>query len=180
MTFGFDSAVACVADALDRLHTTAISHKRVMVIEVMGRQAGWIALCGGIAGGLISSFCRKSRSNGRKIVNAVRQRDPDGYKSTLIVVAEGAKPLRGHYACGRAKPGQPMTRPAESFYFWSGYCMRGAPLVGEPLSAKPATRPRASAARCAGSSNLMHASLTDSVAGWKRLPSVRANSSYLR
>src|SRR5208283_926885 len=55
-----------------------------------------------------------------------------------------------------------------------------AQLVGEPLSAKPATRPRASAAKCAGSSNLMHASLTDSVAGWKRLPSVRANSSYLR
>src|SRR4029079_18608290 len=51
MTFGFDSAVACVADALDRLHTTATSHKRVMVIEVMGRHAGWIALYGGLAGG---------------------------------------------------------------------------------------------------------------------------------
>ncbi len=51
MTFGFDSAVACVADALDRLHTTATSHKRVMVLEVMGRHAGWIALYGGLAGG---------------------------------------------------------------------------------------------------------------------------------
>src|SRR5438045_6803086 len=51
MTFGFDSAVATVMDALDRLHTTAISHKRVMVVEVMGRHAGWIALHGGIAGG---------------------------------------------------------------------------------------------------------------------------------
>ena len=51
MTFGFDSAVACVADALDRLHTTASSHKRVMVVEVMGRHAGWIALYGGLAGG---------------------------------------------------------------------------------------------------------------------------------
>ena len=51
MTFGFDSAVAAVADALDRLHTTATSHKRVMVLEVMGRHAGWIALHGGIAGG---------------------------------------------------------------------------------------------------------------------------------
>jgi len=66
MTFGFDSAVACVADALDRLHSTAMSHKRVMVLEVMGRHAGWIALFGGIVGGLISSFCRKSRSNGRR------------------------------------------------------------------------------------------------------------------
>src|SRR2546430_7706271 len=51
MTFGFDSAVAAVVDALDRLHTTATSHKRVMVVEVMGRHAGWIALHGGIAGG---------------------------------------------------------------------------------------------------------------------------------
>ena len=51
MTFGFDSAVACVTDALDRLHSTAMSHKRVTVIEVMGRHAGWIALFGGIAGG---------------------------------------------------------------------------------------------------------------------------------
>src|SRR5205814_5359806 len=51
MTFGFDSAVAAVADALDRLHTTATSHKRIMVLEVMGRHAGWIALHGGIAGG---------------------------------------------------------------------------------------------------------------------------------
>ena len=50
MTFGFDSAVACVTDALDRLHTTAASHKRVIVVQVMGRHAGWIGLWGGIAG----------------------------------------------------------------------------------------------------------------------------------
>ena len=51
MTFGFDSAVACATDALDRLHTTAESHNRVMVLEVMGRYAGWIALHAGVAGG---------------------------------------------------------------------------------------------------------------------------------
>ncbi len=51
MTFGFDSAVACATDALDRLHTTAESHKRVMVLEVMGRYAGWIAIYAGLAGG---------------------------------------------------------------------------------------------------------------------------------
>ncbi len=50
-TFGFDSAVACATDALDRLHTTAASHQRVMVLEVMGRHAGWIALYSGLAGG---------------------------------------------------------------------------------------------------------------------------------
>ena len=51
MTFGFDSAVACATDALDRLHTTAESHHRVMVLEVMGRYAGWIAIYAGVAGG---------------------------------------------------------------------------------------------------------------------------------
>ena len=51
MTFGFDSAVACATDALDRLHTTAESHDRVMVLEVMGRYAGWIAIYSGVAGG---------------------------------------------------------------------------------------------------------------------------------
>ena len=51
MTFGFDSAVACATDALDRLHTTAESHNRVMVLEVMGRYAGWIAVSAGVAGG---------------------------------------------------------------------------------------------------------------------------------
>ena len=60
MTFGFDSAVACATDALDRLHTTAESHDRVMVLEVMGRYAGWIALYAGVAGGglydLLSSY----------------------------------------------------------------------------------------------------------------------------
>ena len=90
MTFGFDSAVACVADALDRLHTTASSHKRIMVIEVMGRHAGWIALYGGLAGGadiiLIPEipFCHE------RVAAAVKKRDAEGCLSTLIVVAEGA------------------------------------------------------------------------------------------
>jgi hypothetical protein len=60
MTFGFDSAVAFVSEALDRLHTTATSHKRVMVIEVMGRHAGWIALYGGLAGGADIILIRRS------------------------------------------------------------------------------------------------------------------------
>jgi 6-phosphofructokinase 1 len=65
MTFGFDSAVACATDALDRLHTTAESHKRVMVLEVMGRYAGWIALYAGVAAGPTSSLCLRSRSPSR-------------------------------------------------------------------------------------------------------------------
>jgi phosphofructokinase-like protein len=95
MTFGFDSAVACVTDALDRLHSTATSHKRVMVLEVMGRHAGWIALFGGIAGEANIILLPEIPFEWEKVADAVRQRDADGYKCTLIVVSEGAKPKDG-------------------------------------------------------------------------------------
>lgn len=95
MTFGFDSAVACVADALDRLHTTASSHRRVMVIEVMGRHAGWIALYGGLAGGGDVILIPEIPYDPEKIAEAVNTRVKDGCKCTLVVVAEGAKPKGG-------------------------------------------------------------------------------------
>jgi 6-phosphofructokinase 1 len=95
MTFGFDSAVACVADALDRLHTTATSHRRVMVIEVMGRHAGWIALYGGLAGGADIILLPEIPFNYEKIAEAVRKRVEDGCLSTMVVVAEGARPTDG-------------------------------------------------------------------------------------
>ena len=95
MTFGFDSAVACVADALDRLQTTGISHKRVMVLEVMGRHAGWIALYGGLAGGANVILIPEIPFTYDKLADYLRKRDEDGYMSSLVVVAEGAKPLDG-------------------------------------------------------------------------------------
>jgi 6-phosphofructokinase 1 len=95
MTFGFDSAVACVADALDRLHTTASSHKRVMVLEVMGRHAGWIALYGGLAGGGDIILLPEIEFDFDKISEAVAQREKEGCLSTMIVVAEGARPRDG-------------------------------------------------------------------------------------
>ena len=95
MTFGFDSAVACVADALDRLHTTASSHKRAMVIEVMGRMAGWIALYGGLAGGADIILIPEIPFDHDRVAAAVRKRDADGCLSTLIVVAEGAREKDG-------------------------------------------------------------------------------------
>jgi 6-phosphofructokinase 1 len=95
MTFGFDSAVACVADALDRLHTTATSHKRVMVLEVMGRHAGWIALYGGLAGGADVILIPEIPFEYSKIAEEVLRRDQEGAKSTMIVVAEGASPKDG-------------------------------------------------------------------------------------
>ena len=94
-TFGFDSAVACVADALDRLHTTATSHKRVMVLEVMGRHAGWIALHGGLAGGADVILIPEIPFEFEKVAAEVMRRDREGAKSTMIVVAEGASPKDG-------------------------------------------------------------------------------------
>jgi len=95
MTFGFDSAVACVADALDRLHTTATSHKRVMVLEVMGRHAGWIALYGGLSGGADIILIPEIPFDFEKIAAEVNRREKEGAKSTMIVVAEGASPRQG-------------------------------------------------------------------------------------
>jgi ATP-dependent phosphofructokinase / diphosphate-dependent phosphofructokinase len=95
MSFGFDSAVACVAGALDRLHTTATSHRRVMVIEVMGRQTGWIALYGGLAGGADIILIPEIPFDHERVAAAVRQREAEGCMSTLVVVAEGATEQTG-------------------------------------------------------------------------------------
>jgi phosphofructokinase-like protein len=106
MTFGFDSAVACVADALDRLHTTASSHKRVMVIEVMGRHAGWIALYGGLAGGGDVILIPEIPFDYEKIAEVVRKREREGALSTLIVVAEGARAQEGETLMHQTESGE--------------------------------------------------------------------------
>jgi len=110
MTFGFDSAVAEVMDACDRLHTTATSHKRVMVVEVMGRHAGWIALHGGIAGGADIILIPEIPFDYDKIGEAIKNRDAAGNLGTLVVVAEGA----------RAKDGQQIKRDVEGGEFRLG------------------------------------------------------------
>jgi len=95
MTFGFDSAVACVTDALDRLHTTAASHKRAIVVQVMGRHAGWIALWGGLAGAADVILIPEIPFSLEKVAEVVQKRDQAGFKSTMIVVAEGARTHHG-------------------------------------------------------------------------------------
>jgi phosphofructokinase-like protein len=95
MTFGFDSAVATVMDALDRLHTTATSHKRIMVLEVMGRHAGWIALHGGLAGGAHIILIPEIPFDYDKIAAALNARAERGSLSAIVVVAEGARPRDG-------------------------------------------------------------------------------------
>jgi phosphofructokinase-like protein len=94
-TFGFDSAVAVVMDALDRVHTTATSHRRVMVVEVMGRHAGWIALHGGIAGGADIILIPEIPFDFDKIASVVEAREAAGYLGSVVVVAEGARPKHG-------------------------------------------------------------------------------------
>lgn len=91
MTFGFDSAVSSVVDGLDRLQTTGQSHKRVMVLEVMGRHAGWIALWGGMAGSANVILLPEIPFSYERVAEHINEREANGYTSSLVVVAEGAK-----------------------------------------------------------------------------------------
>ena len=93
--FGFDTAVACATDAIDRLHTTAESHRRVMVVEVMGRNAGWIALHGGVAGGADVILIPEIPYDPQKVADAVLVRDRAGARFSIVVVAEGATASNG-------------------------------------------------------------------------------------
>ncbi|HET6830278.1 MAG TPA: ATP-dependent 6-phosphofructokinase [Solirubrobacterales bacterium] len=89
-TFGFDTAVHVVMEAIDRLHTTAQSHDRVMVVEVMGRNAGWIALYGGLAGGADGIVIPEVDTTCEELAAAVTKRHDRGKSFSIIVVAEGA------------------------------------------------------------------------------------------
>jgi phosphofructokinase-like protein len=97
-TFGFQTAVAVATDAVDRLHTTAESHDRVMILEVMGRNAGWIALYSGIAGGADIILLPEIPYRPEVIVESIRDRQAEGAKFDIIVVAEGAKRAGGEEA----------------------------------------------------------------------------------
>ena len=92
-TFGHDSAVFVVSEALDRLHTTASSHHRVIVVEVMGRYAGWIALHGGIAGGADIILIPEFPYSWDKIYEQIHKRELMGKKFSLVCVAEGARAI---------------------------------------------------------------------------------------
>lgn len=95
VTFGFNTAIDIATEALDRLHTTAESHHRVMLLEVMGRNAGWIALESGIAGSADVILIPEIPYDINKIVDKVRERESQGKPFTIIVVAEGAKSIDG-------------------------------------------------------------------------------------
>ena len=109
-TFGFDSAIECATQALDRLNTTAASHERIMVLELMGRHAGWIALHAGIAGGADTILIPEISWSWEYLCDKIVHRESKNKKHTLVVVAEGAELPDGgtvgrHQNAGQAKLG---------------------------------------------------------------------------
>jgi 6-phosphofructokinase 1 len=106
-TFGFDTAVQTALDAIDKLHTTAESHDRVMVLEVMGRNAGFIALHSGLAGTADVILIPEIPYDIEKVCEKVRARDRNGRRFSIVVVAEGAFPAGGEESVlGASMPGQ--------------------------------------------------------------------------
>jgi ATP-dependent phosphofructokinase / diphosphate-dependent phosphofructokinase len=95
MTFGYDTAVQIATDAIDRLHTTAESHNRVMIVEVMGRHAGWIALHSGLAGGADVILIPERPFDIDEVCRLIRRRHSRGRYFSIVVVAEGAVPKEG-------------------------------------------------------------------------------------
>lgn len=101
VTFGFDTALVTATEALDKLHTTAESHHRIMVLEVMGRYAGWIALHAGVAGGADVILIPEIPFTFEKVAERIVARREQGKKFSIVVVAEGAKEMGGELAVQR-------------------------------------------------------------------------------
>ncbi|HXH59185.1 ATP-dependent 6-phosphofructokinase [Iamia sp.] len=98
VTFGFDTAVATATEAIDRLHTTAESHDRVMLVEVMGRHVGHIATWSGIAGGASMILVPEEPFDIDEVCDTLRRRHDQGRFASIVVVAEGAVPVEGSFA----------------------------------------------------------------------------------
>ncbi|MGA8745595.1 MAG: ATP-dependent 6-phosphofructokinase [Solirubrobacterales bacterium] len=113
LTFGFDTAVQVVTDAIDRLHTTAQSHDRVMVVEVMGRNTGWIAAYAGLAGGADAIVIPELRTTVEEVAAGVLRRHDRGKDFSIVVVAEGAKLA---FADGEQRLIQPIAETDEYGY----------------------------------------------------------------
>lgn len=106
VTFGFDTAVSTATDAIDKLHSTAESHQRVMVMEVMGRYAGWIALNSGVAGGADVILIPEIPFEVKHIAEKIEARYRSGRNFAIVVVAEGAMPKNGNRITQGKKVGQ--------------------------------------------------------------------------
>lgn len=109
LTFGFDTALTTACEAIDKLHTTAESHHRVMVLEVMGRYAGWIALQAGLSGGADVILIPEKPFSIDKVCEKIRERANKGKKFSIVVVAEGAIAEGGEMVVQRIVKGAPDT-----------------------------------------------------------------------
>lgn len=107
ITFGYDSAITTATEAIDKIHSTAQSHHRVMIVEVMGRYAGWLALGSGIAGGGDIILIPEIPYDLETICSIVRQRNTRGARFSIVVVGEGAKPAGGEMVVQRKIEGSP-------------------------------------------------------------------------
>ncbi len=107
VTFGFDSACVTATDAVDKIHTTAQSHHRVMIVEVMGRYAGWLALCAGLAGGGDIVLMPEFPYDIDAICDAVRTRNARGKTFSIVVVGEGSRPVGGEMTVARTIANSP-------------------------------------------------------------------------
>lgn len=106
--FGFDTAVSCATESIDRLHTTAHAHHRVVVVEVMGRYTGWIALHAGVAGGADVILIPEIPFQVAAVADCIRQRESGGARFSIVVIAEGAHPIGGrHSLVAEASGSQP-------------------------------------------------------------------------
>ena len=102
VSFGYDTALGIATEAIDRLHSTAHSHYRIVVVEIMGHRAGWLALGAGIAGGADVILMPEIPYDVEKVAEAIRQRSRAGKHFSVVAVAEGAMSLRdaAQFPCG--------------------------------------------------------------------------------
>jgi len=146
VTFGFDTAVQIATEAIDRLHTTAESHDRVMVVEVMGRHAGWIALHSGMAGGADIILIPELPFDIAEVCERIEHRHRSGASFSIVVVAEGATPVEGTMTLqsgetddfGHVRLGGVGNRVTEEISARTGYDAR-VTILGHVLRGGPPT-----------------------------------------
>lgn len=146
VTFGFDSAVQIATDAIDRLHTTANSHQRVMIIEIMGHHAGWLALYSGIAGGGDIILLPELNYNIRSVCKKIESRYEDKKPYSIVVVAEGIDHPKGKSAANHLAHAIQTYTGIETRETVLGYIQRGGSPT--PMDRILATRYGAFAAQC--------------------------------
>lgn len=178
--FGFDTAVSIGTEAIDRLHSTADSHRRIMVLELMGNKAGWLALAAGVAGGADAILIPEIPFDLEVVAESIRERDRRGKRFSIVAVAEGAEPAggfdddddfedaaEGHHVATRVARRLEKLTGLEARVTVLGYVQRGgSPTANDRLLA---TKLGSAAAQllAEGEYNVMVASRGE---GWKAVP----------